>query len=89
MQELFIIVIGYKESGDICLSRSLPIFQDEIDSLLRTVEGIFKQQQRVKSIEVKLDISTQITASSVEGLSQLKQLIETKFDDLERNELKK
>ncbi|WP_063664380.1 hypothetical protein [Aliivibrio fischeri] len=83
MKELLIIVVGYKESGDICHLRSLPIYQDEIDSLVRTVEGIFKRQEMVKTIEVKLDISTQITASSVEGLSQLKQQLKAKFERLE------
>lgn len=87
MLELTVIVIGYNECGNICQTRNLPIYEDETDSLMCTIGGVFRQDNMVKTIEVKFDINSQIVASSVEDLGQLKQLLKQKFESLTLNNL--
>lgn len=78
--ELTVMVIGYDEHGNIIHTRCLPTFEDETGSLVRSIGGVFRNESAVKTVEVKLDISTQVFASSKDGLGQLEQLLKLKFE---------
>jgi hypothetical protein len=82
MLEITVLAIGYDENGAIFEVRTLPTYEDEIDQLIHTIECTFHRKKAVKTIEVKLDLACKVTASSVEGLGQLKELLMKKFESL-------
>ncbi|MEZ8227101.1 MULTISPECIES: hypothetical protein [Vibrio] len=82
MLEITVLAIGYDENGAIFEVRTLPTYEDEIDQLIHTIGCTFHRRETVKTIEVKLDVACQITASSVEGIGQLKELLTKKFESL-------